>query len=137
MSKEPEDLSTSPGPCDPEATQREVESALGVRPKKKQPSKWDKYKVFARPEYRTHYEYKALLPGRKLPGSGRPEPWLEAAIRSGLVEMGSLEKATPGGELLEPLNGHPPPRMSREALELMWAKGIAEVLSHKPEENKK
>lgn len=133
MSKEPEDPTTSPEPCDPEGTLKEVESVLGRSTKKKykQPSRWDKYKVFARPEYRTH-EFKALMPGRKLPESGRPEPWLEAAIRSGLVEMGSPEKGLPVGDWLEPINGHPPPRMSREALELMWAKGIAEVLAYQP-----
>lgn len=134
MSKEREAPTTSPEPCGPGDTLREVQSVWGNSPRKKakRPRKWDKYKVFAHPEYRTRYQYKGLLPGRKLPGAGRPEAWLEAALRSGLVEMGSLEKATPGGGLLEPINGHPPPRMNREALELMWAKGIAEVLAYKP-----
>lgn len=86
---------------------------------------WDKVKVFDKPEYRLPFKLSKYTQGR---GGYEPEPWLQAAIESGLVEMGSLEKGGRVGEWLEPIGDHPPARMKREELEALMAKCLAEML---------
>lgn len=127
----PKDQTQSPEPCDPEASQTEA-------PRKKRKGSprsqllseagWKKIKVFAQPEFTVAADFRRRG-GRK--GSRQrygPEPWLEAAIEAGLVEMVPYEKAPPGTQWLEPKPGVNPPREMnlREVLELSIAKTLLE-----------
>ena len=84
-----------------------------------------------KPEYRTPFKYTELLKGRKpkaMPG-WTPDAWLIAAIQSGLVEMGSLEKAGRVGELLEPIGDAPAPIYDGPPLEELWLQGTQDALN--------
>ncbi len=87
---------------------------------------WDKVRVFKQPEYRLPFSLGKYVPGKRTQQD--PELWIQVAIESGLVEMGSLRGGGPVGDLLDPLNGNPPARMNREDLEALVTKGLMEVL---------
>lgn len=89
---------------------------------------WDRVKVFKEAEYRFPYRLGVLTPGKRSKNLGSPDPWLLAAIESGLVETVSRDEVTAGGEWLTPLGDHPPARMKPGALEQMIAEGIQELL---------
>lgn len=139
MPKEPEVPTTSPEPCGLVATPREAASAPSSTATDNQPAEkaarskkinWDKVKVFAKPEYRLPYKLTKYMQGKKPENSGEPELWLQVAIESGLVEMGSLHEDGRVRELLEPIDGAPKARASRADLEMLLAKGIADALGH-------
>jgi hypothetical protein len=87
---------------------------------------WDKVRVFKQPEYRLPFVPSKYVRGKR--ARQDPELWIQVAIESGLVEMGSLSGGGPVGDLLDPLNGNPPARMNREDLEALVTKGLMEVL---------
>lgn len=90
---------------------------------------WDKVRVFEAAEYRTPWKLAMYLPGKRSKVSGEPELWLQVAIESGLVEMGSLEKGYQGGELLNPIDRRRGrPGMKRKELEALIARGIIDTL---------
>ena len=126
MPKGSKDQTTSREPLASEASPK-VEASATSRPKK---IEWNKVKLYDKPLYRTPYKFTALMPGRR-PKHGvyEPEGWIRAAIESGLVEMGSLEKGGPVGALLEPIRKKTPlPQFDRSTLEKMWTDGIADAL---------
>ncbi len=87
-----------------------------------------KVKVFAAPEYRMPYRLAMYTPSPKQKDSIRPPLWLQAAIESGLVEMGSPNVDRVEDGLFKPLNGHPPPRMKPGELERAIREGIENTL---------
>lgn len=89
---------------------------------------WSKVKVFEQPEYRLPWQLAKYTRGKNPLGVLGPEPWVEAAIESGLVVMDVREGEQLSGEWFEPLGDNPPPQMTREELEGLIAKGIADLI---------
>lgn len=113
---------SSPAPSAPEA------SPKGAKSKGRTPKvDWSKVKVFKKPEYRVPVTFQMYRKGKNTPGL-EPELWMQAAVESGLVAMGSLEKDGPVGEWFEPLDGAPEPKGSAAELEALLLKGIADVI---------
>lgn len=112
------------------AKKKPLSSSATTAPKgrKRGPQKklnWESMKVFDRPLYRMPYQLAKYRKGKK--GlSGDPPLWMQVAIESGLVEMGSQSKGCQGGALLEPIGKAPPPRASREELIDMITLGLIE-----------
>lgn len=65
--------------------------------------------------------------GKTPKGLGEPEIWLQIAIESGLAKMGSLAD-NPPGDWLEPLNGNPPARETRQTLEDLLRRGTIDAI---------
>jgi hypothetical protein len=86
---------------------------------------WDKIKVFKEPEYRVPWKL-ALYSKGKQGAAAAPEPWIQAAIESGLAVMEPRDGG--GSEWLEPLGDHPPARMTRAELEALINQGIQDML---------
>lgn len=129
-------------PCDPVDTLEAVVSKLdfgpsssttkapkGDRPSRSRKTNWDAVRVFKEAEYRTPLKLGMYTKGKKTRGAGEPDVWLQVAIESGLVEMGSLSEGYQGDGLLDPIGKRRKvPFMSHEDLEAMIAKGIADIL---------
>lgn len=100
-------------------------------PKKKRRSKkinWDKVRVFSEPEYRVPWQLQQYSKGRgKIPA----EPWIQAAIESGLAVMEPQESPQ---DWLEPLGDNPPARMNLEDLQSLIDKGLQEIWTTLKEE---
>lgn len=97
---------------------------MEVSPKRKRRSKkinWDKVKVFAEPEYRVPWALQKYSKGK---GSIPPEPWIQAAIESGLAVMEPHESPS---DWLEPLGDHPPAEMNREDLQALIDKALQDI----------
>lgn len=87
---------------------------------------WDKVKVFEKPEFRVPFTFQKYRNGKK---SGiEPELWMQVAVESGLVEMGSPHEDGGVGEWYEPTEGFAKPYMSRAELEALLVKGIADLV---------
>ncbi len=88
-------------------TMSPARSAPGATPKAAKSSKtkvnWDKVKVFDRPELRLGLRLAKYTKGR---GGLPPEPWVEAAIQSGLLELAS-PNAGDRRHWIEPIDGQP------------------------------
>lgn len=109
-----------------EPKSREATPRAEASPKRKRRSKkinWDKVKVFAEPEYRVPWQLQQYSKGR---GSAPAEPWIQAAIESGLAVMEPQESPS---DWLEPLGDNPPARMSQEDLQALVDKGLQEIWS--------
>lgn len=146
MSKNPEAPTTLPEPSSrvdtPKADLSEGSRATSAqsssdtkgrstdKPSRSKKINWEKVRVFDKPEYRLPFKLSKYTAGKKGRGYD-PEPWLQAAIESGLVEMGSLAGGKVVGEFLEPIGRHPPARMKPEKLEAMLLKGISDILEKK------
>lgn len=88
----------------------------------------DKVKVFAKPEYRLPYHLAMYTNSPKKKASVPAPLWLQAAVESGLVEMGPPSADGLRDGLLSPLDGHPPIRMKPGELDRMLRDGIARTL---------
>lgn len=144
MSSEPSSPADMPEVAESVASKpRRSSSAMAQRkgraPPKKSGSKrtkakridWNKVKVFEEPAYRLPFRLAMYTngPHKGKNGAFIPPPlWLQVAIESGLVEMGSPGKASQGGALLEPIGSHPPARMKSGELDRMITEGLAKTL---------
>ena len=94
---------------------------------------WDRIKVFKKPEYRLPWKLTKYMQGKRPKDYSEPELWLQAAIESGLVEMGSLPEDGRVREILTPINGAPPPYLAAGELEVMLMKGMEDTLKEAEE----
>lgn len=114
----------------PEETSGETPSSQpSSTPRRSRRLKWDKVKVFDKPEYRLPYPLTGFPKGRRRKGLARSAGWLEVALESGLVETGLPNEASQGGVLLKPLDDHPPARMTREELNELVRQGLERTLA--------
>lgn len=124
---------TSPEPCDPEATPKAAESKRrpNSKPRSDKKIRWDKLKVFERPVFRLPYTLSKYVPspGRH-GGSVEPQLWVQAAIESGLVEMAPRDEVARKGEWFEPIGDHPPEGVNRVDLERDIILGLEKTLNH-------
>lgn len=118
MSHEPSDPADSP----------KVDQSPVRKKRKDAKVNWDKVKVFAKPEYRIPFKAAIYQNGKKPTGLIAPPAWLQAAIESGLVEMGSPNADGRAVEFFDPIGAQPPARMSREELDRRLYEGIAKTL---------
>lgn len=88
----------------------------------------DKIKVFAKPEYLLPYHLAMYTNSPKKKDSVRAPLWLQAAVESGLVAMGSPSEDGLKGGLLKPLDGHPPPRLKAGELDRYLQESISKTL---------
>lgn len=109
-------------PCDPVDTPK-----AAVSPRRVKKTNWEKVRVFKAAEYRTPFKLSKYVPGKK---GYEPDVWLQVAIESGLVEMGSPSEGYLGDALLNPIDRRRkgPPSMKRKDLEALIAKGIVDIL---------
>lgn len=90
---------------------------------------WETVKVFQEPAFRIPLVMAAHSPGRRKEAPIPPIPWVEAAIRAGLVETASPRRALPVGEFFSPLDGQDRlPYCSREDLLRQLKEGIEDTL---------
>lgn len=83
-------------------------------------------RLFA-PELEVPFHLSIFTPGRGKKVS--PQPWLEAAVRSGLAVMGSPSGGKLGPGLLRPLKGNPLKGMKPGDLEELLLKGTMEAMA--------
>lgn len=97
---------------------------------------WETVKVFQEPAFRVPVGLAQHTPGRRRYSVIPPLPWLDAAIRAGLVEMASRSGDSQEGAFFVPLEGKEMPFCSRADL-LQQLKEATEATLKQWEDEKK
>lgn len=98
------------------------------KPTRSKKIKWETMKVFDQPEFTVPFGISMYKRGKKPQGIPGPELWMQAAIESGLVAMGSFDAAEQKHEMYKPSKDHPPQEMNK-SLDQLLDEGIADTLA--------